>query len=303
MAYNATWSEHLVRRLVRLNGLKALNAEEAFFTRQDSPKGMSPTSSFTGWGTIVFRDKGADYRGGGLVTYSNLDIAVLFKNIQPVVWAYNPKTTREIAQELARQYGLPLDPNWFINEAFDYTTLPKSVLLKTNRTDFTNESVITVTVKRANADVNEIFSNVDLDYPQISFEPMTGRTNAEFSYHMDFTPDNLTQFKDLVNYPVEMITSESQFLVEPVQTLASFISTRLGLKTYFEVIEDLEAGDVCFKGSQLVYNGPARNYVHPENKPSSPKADVWYERVLVVRFDPTLSGWHGLAYFHYNELS
>lgn len=303
MTFDPTWSQHLVRSLTRLNGLKPLNAEEAYFTRQDSPKGMSPTSPFTGRGTIIFRDKGANYRGSGLVTYSSLNVATLFKNIPPVVWLYNPRTTHEIVIELARRYGLPLDPAWFVNEPFDHTNLPKSVELKVVRTDFTVEERLTVRVERADADLSEIFTKVDLEYPKISFLPLTNRTSAEFSYHQDFTPDNLSQYKDLVEYPTGPMDHKDKYLESKVQTLVSLIKERLELPVYYEVTEDLAADDVCFRNSVLVYNGPTRNYVHPDKKPSSPKADTWYDRVLVIRFDDALSGWQGLAYFHYNNIS
>lgn len=303
MTFDPTWSLHLVRSLTRLNGLKPLNAEEAYFTRQDSPKGMSPTSPFTARGTIVFRDKKADYRGSGLVTYSGLDVALLFKNIDPVVWLYNPRDTTEIVEEVARRYGLPLDPAWFINQPFDHTDLPKSVVIESVRTDFTIKSQFTVRVERADADLSEIFTLVDLNYPKVSFEPLTNRTNAEFSYHQDFTPDNLAQYKDLVEYPKELFETEDQFLDSKVQTLVGLIKERLQLPVYYEVTEDLAANDVCFRNSKVVYNGPTRSYVHPDKLPSSPKADTWYDRVLVIRFDQATSGWQGLAYFHYNELS
>lgn len=295
------WSDHLVRRFARLNSLRVLKGEEAYVTRESSPDGMSPSSLFVGNATMVFRDLGGYYRGSGLVKYNCLTPSVLFKNIDVEVWLYNPKTIREIVAEVARRYGVPIDPAWAVDGPFDFTVLPKTVQIEFKRTNFTNQDFLNVTVRRADADVGQIFKSTVLSSPKVPFTLLDSRTNAEFSYQYDFTPSNPEEVKQLKEYPAGLITDLSQYRDVPAMTvLSDLIAARTDWKPQFEVAAGLTASDLCFRGSQLVYNGRSINYVPAE--PHLPSADTWYENVLVVRFDATHSGVQGLAFFHYNNL-
>lgn len=295
------WSDHLVRRFARLNSLRVLNGEEAYTTRESSPSGRFASDPFVGNATMVFRDLDGYYRGSGLVKYNCLTPSVLFKNIDVEVWLYNPKTTREIAAEVARRYGVPIDPSWVVDKPFDFTVMPKTVEIEFARTDFTPRSFLSVTVRRADADVGQIFKSTVLSSPKVPFTLLDSRSNAEFSYQYDFTPSNPEEVKQLKAYPAVRIIDLSQYRDNPAMTvLSDLIAARTDWKPRYEVASGLTASDLCFRGSQMVYNGRSVNYVPAE--PHLPSADTWYENVLVVRFDATHSGVQGLAFFHYNNL-
>lgn len=295
------WSDHLVRRFARLNSLRVLNGEEAYTTRESSPSGMFASDPFVGNATMVFRDLDGYYRGSGLVKYNCLTPSVLFKNIDVEVWLYNPKTTREIAAEVARRYGVPIDPSWVVDKPFDFTVMPKTVEIEFARTDFTPRSFLSVTVRRADADVGQIFKSTVLSSPKVPFTLLDSRSNAEFSYQYDFTPSNPEEVKQLKAYPAVRIIDLSQYRDNPAMTvLSDLIAARTDWNPRYEVASGLTASDLCFRGSQMVYNGRSVNYVPAE--PHLPSADTWYENVLVVRFDATHSGVQGLAFFHYNNL-
>jgi len=303
MADKVTWSDHLVRSFVRSNAFKPLVADEAFVTRERSPTSGAPTWDFKGQATIVFSDTDALYRGGALIEYVALDLAKLFLNVTPEVWLYNPRTTREVAAELIRKYGVPLLAEWFVDEPFDHTTLPKTVKLKITRSNFTIQSELDVKVSRADAQLSEIFEQNVLGSPKVPYDLLEGRTNAEFSYKQDMTPDNLAIFKELQRYPAGVCDDISKYSDQALQVLAGLITERLGWQVAYHKDSGLTPKDLCFRGSELVYNGSSKKYVHPVNDPSSPGANTWYDNVLVVRFDNTYSGVHGLGYFHYNNLS
>lgn len=295
------WSDHLVRRFARLNSLRVLNGEEAYTTRESSPSVVFVSDPFVGNATMVFRDLDGYYRGSGLVKYNCLTPSVLFKNIDVEVWLYNPKTTREIAAEVARRYGVPIDPSWVVDKPFDFTVMPKTVEIEFARTDFTPRNFLNVTVRRADADVGQIFKSTVLSSPKVPFTLLDSRSNAEFSYQYDFTPSNLEEVKQLKAYPAVRIIDLSQYRDNPAMTvLSDLIAARTDWNPRYEVASGLTASDLCFRGSQMVYNGRSVNYVPAE--PHLPSADTWYENVLVVRFDATHSGVQGLAFFHYNNL-
>lgn len=297
------WSDHLVRKLVRDNALKPLTVDVAYSTRESSPGGGPPSNPFLGKGTIVFQDRGANYRGGALVTYNGFKPSVLFKNVKAEAWLYNPTSTSAIVEELSRRYGVALDPTWFIAKPFDYKIMPQTIVLDVRRTDFTIQDTLTVTVSRADAQLDEIFTNNVLECPKVSFTTLAEKTCAEFSYSKDCTPDNLALYKEVKRYPVGKITDVSQYPNRAVQVVADLIRERVGWTTQYEKPSGLTAGDLCFRGSELIYNGSSKKYVHPVNDPSSPGANTWYDNVLVIRFDPVYSGVHGIGYFYYNDLS
>ena len=303
MADKAIWSDHLVRSFVRSNAFKPLVADEAFVTRERSPTSGAPDWEFMGQATIVFSDTDSLYRGGALIEYVGISVSKMFVNISPEVWLYNPRTTREIAAELARRYGIPLLAEWFVDEPFDHTNLPQTVKLKTIRSNFTIKDEIAVTVRRADAQLSEIFEKNVLASPKVPFELLEARTNAEFAYKQDMTPDNLAVFKELQRYPAGVCDDISKYSDQALQVLANMITERLGWHVSYHKDSGLTPKDLCFRGSELVYNGSSKKYVHPVNDPSSPGANAWYDNVLVVRFDSTYSGVHGLGYFHYNNLS
>lgn len=301
MQDNVTWLSHLVRRFARLNNLTPLRTDDVLIQQEEIVS--TAAEYFRSRGALVFRDTGANYRGSALVTFNGLNLSKLFLNVAPVVWAYNPKTLREIAAALIAQYGAPLQASWFKDGAFDYTQMPQTVTLELLPTPFCNRSTLQVTVKRANADISTLFTQTTLVTPQVGFEPQTARTSAEFSYATDFTPSNLIEYEALLSYPSGQLTTETVYNDLPIQTLKGLIEERLGNPVAFEVTEGLSANQICFKNSTLVYNGLTSGYVHPDHLPWRPGADGWYDRVLVLSFDAATSGFQGLAYFHYNDLN
>jgi len=303
MQDNVTWLSHLVRTFTRNNSMTLLRTDDAVFQQVKSYDGSTVASPFGARGALVFRDTGANYRGSALVTYRSLSLPALFAGIQPKIWLYNPKTLRELAAELIRVYGAPLQADWFIDGPFDYSTMPQVVTLTTYRTDFTTQESITITVDRADVDVNEIFKNTTMTAPQTSFTPVSARTSAEFTYKYDFTPANFDDYTSLLNYPTAKITTLAAYQAAEVQSLVSLLADRLQQPIAYEVTADLQPNQICFKNSVLVYNGKTSGYVHPDRIPWYPGADGWYDNVLVVRFDTAVSGFQGLAYFHYNDLT
>ena len=301
MQDKVTWLSHLVRRFARLNNLKPLRADEAVI--QQAAIVSDATLYFRSRGALVFRDTGANYRGGGLVTFNSVSLDTLFKNITPVVWLYNPKTLREVAAGLIAQYGAPLETYWFADGVFDYSQMPQTVTLTLEDHVFTKYSTLQVEVRRADVDITTLFTDTTLVTPQAGFTPQPNRTSAEFSYAVDFTPQNLYEYEQLLAYPSSKITTEELYDNLSVQTLKGLIEERLGKAVAFEVTEGLTATQVCFKNSSLVYNGLTKNYVHPDLLPWRAGADGWYDRVLVVSFEIASSGFQGLAYFHYNDLN
>lgn len=300
MSNNVT--EHLVRRFVLANSLSPLTKDEAVVVRPWRPS-TTPADSFTGRASIVFKDHDGLYRGGGLLSYSNLNPALLFKNITPTVYLYNPQDHAEIVDELGRRYGVPLFGAWVVNQPFDYTKLPQTVTVEFAPNDFINQVFLDIRVERASASIDEIFQNDVLESPKIPFTPMDARANVEFSYREDFTPDTLQEFKFLKSYPLALVDSETLYANQGIGVLSALIEQRMGWHPHYEVTAGLSPTDLCFRGSQAIYNGSTKRFVNPVVDPASPTADAWYDNVLVIRFDPVFSGVQGLGYFHYNELS
>lgn len=304
MQNSQRWLDYLARRFVRDNSLSPTRLDEIIVTHIVPREANSETGNFVADAAMVFKKiDGAAYRGAVLFNYNALRLDSLFKNISPEVWLYNPKTTKEVAAELIRRYNVPAEIDWFVDQPINADVLPQIYSIAFKRTNQTVPTTIDVKVNRSEVDLADIFLDNVLDVPAISFVSETNRTNAEFSYAVDFTPDNLYTYHYLRNYPAGLFDEEIDWEAEPVQSLASLIRERMGYPTFYERLEGLQTGDVCFRGSQLVYNGPTAGYVHPDNLASSPGGDTRYDRLLVVRFDSAYSGFQGLGYFHYNDLS
>lgn len=297
-------SEHLVRRFVLANSLSLSPKDAATTVRPWRPSTGSAADSFTAKNTVVFKDSDGKYRGGGIIEYNHLNPALLFKNITPVVYLYNPKSHAEIAEELGRRYGVPVFGVWVKNKAFDYTTLPQTVTIEFAANNYINEVSLNVRVERSNADLAEIFTKDVLATPNLPYEVLDARTNAAFSYHIDFTPDSLQEFKFLKAYPVDQITNENSYKnSQSVRVLRELVVERTNWTAQYETYYSPTPKSLCFKGSQLLYNGSTKRFVDPAADPASPTADAWYDNVLVIRFSSMYSGVQGLGYFHYNELS
>lgn len=303
MQDKVTWLSHLVRRFARLNNLTPLRADDAVLLRPQREPGSRSDAFWRCHGAMAFRDTGANYRGSKLVTYNTVSIDTLFLNITPEVWLYNPKSLQEIAGALIARYGLPLQKEWFADAVFDYTVMPQVVRLTLNSTMFTKESTVDVTVRRSDVNIADLFKSNVLVTPQIGFTVQTARTSAEFTYAHDFTPQNMEEYGAILAYPTGAVVAEATYNGAPIQTLKGLIEERLGNPVAYEVTSNLTADQVCFKNSQLIYNGPTRGYVHPDHLPWRPGADTWYDKVLVISFDTATSGFQGLAYFHYNDLT
>lgn len=301
MQIEARWLQSLTRKFVRDNQLKPLAADSVVMINPTFPPNTSPLTNFTSKGILVFKDTDANYVGSEIVNWGACNIALLFKNIAPEVWVYNPNTLEELADALIKRYGLPFEKTWFENGPVDCTVLPIKVKLKTITNHFLVGGVeLEITVNRGAADLTEIFKDTVLESPGWPLTLATDRTSAEYSYSLDLTPGLPEDYRLLNTYPSGKMTEEL-YANDAVKLLVTLINQRSEqMKAAFSTEV---AGDFNFKNSELVFNGRPRNFVHPEGKPWSPGADVRYDRVLVIRFDTSAPGRGGYGFFHYYEVS
>lgn len=245
-------------------------------------------------------------RGSRRVQFKKMKLEEMFKGISAEVFLYTPRSTREVAVELIRRYGVPLSPDWFVD-----TPIPTNVgnspdftvKLYINRTLFTmdtyNEAAsLPVRVRQADVDLKDIFKKVDLNTPVIPYTLRAGYTNTELlTYGKDFTPDTIERFKLLAAiassqdlYGFEYPSSER------AANLVELMNSRMDIGVTTDGDVDMK---IALKNATFVHNGPTVGFA---------KADTWYDNVLVFDtvtdpMDSTARDFRGRCYVHYNNVS
>lgn len=300
MATQLKWHLYLARALIDKNGLQPGPNDQVIPIHPISPSDNAK-NDFTGHASLTFTDSNGKYRGSVVSHWSNVRLERLFKNITPEIWVYNPTTLRELGAALIERYALPLEPNMIVDGPFDPTILPQQVTLKTLRSHVVPaDDEIEITVNRGEVDIGTLFTKTDLTSPGVPYTLLSGRASAEVSYVLDCTPDLPEQYALLQTYPSAVI-DPALYDNAAVQLLVSLINERSedGKAFYSTGL----AADYNFSGSKLVFVGNPKNFVHPENKPWSPKPEVGYDRVIVIQFSDANIGRAGYGFFHFYEVS
>lgn len=304
MALDDWWAKRLLRNFIRTSQLEPSNKDVAsvLYTHWVGNMGTASAPYKRMSAMINFSDSDGKYRGAKGTTYFTMRPSLLFKNITPTVTLYNPKTMREIGEALVLKYGLPLKSDAFPVTPVDASILPADISVSIGSYAWMENEFIKVRVERAKASIPDLLTTTILDSPGLPTTVLTGRTPAEYSYAYDFTPDLPEDYLPLVNYPVDYFDTTNKDIVinDPgVLWLMSAITKRLGVECAWEVTDP--NGVAMFK-SQLVFNGPSKDYVPSNPQPWSPRGDTAFENLLVIQFSSDIPGRAGLGFFHYNSL-
>lgn len=244
-------------------------------------------------------------RGSRRVQFNKINLANMFRNITPVVYCYTPRNTREVATELIKRYGLPMNPEWFVN-----TTIPTAV---GNSPDFTigltvtdtlftrspsdSDGPLQVRVLQADVDMAELFKSSVLNAPVMPYVVRQGYTNLEtITYGVDFTPDTPERFILLraIEASIDLYGHEAPS-AERSSNLVELLSDRTKIPATVDADQD---GKICLLRATLVYNGPTVGF---------PTSNTWYDNVLVFDtivdpIDSAARDYRGRAYVHYNNI-
>lgn len=245
-------------------------------------------------------------RGSRRVQFNKVKLNNMFRGVSAEVFLYTPRTTHEVAAELIRRYGLPLNLDWFVNTPIptevgnspDFTIKLYMVRTLFNMEPANQDEALSVRVRQADVDLKDIFKKVDLSTPKLPFTIRAGYTNTEYlTYGKDFSPETVEKFallkaiaasEDL--YGFEYPSSDrSAYLVE-------LMNSRLDIEVTTEGDQD---GKLSLKNAVFVHNGPTVGF---------PKADTWYDNVLVFDtvldpMDSSARDYRGRCYVHYNNVS
>ena len=228
----------------------------------------------------------------------SLILSTLFKNIPQVdVFPYMPHSNRDVAAALIERYGLPLEPEWFVDTpitAEQLLDMPFTVTLHLENGPWRYDSGtqgIDVTVHEPQVDIKSAFTKTVLPVPVLPYTTVVGKTNVELvSVGVDFTPLYVEDYDRLL----AIAKSEDLYAstipeVYCADVLARLLEERTGISTTRLTTEDTT--QLSTYGATLVYNGLTTGYV---------SADTRYDRVLV--FSVNCPGYTGKLYFHYNDL-
>ena len=304
MALDDWWVKRLLRNFVRTSKLEPNNKDKlsVLYTTFVKSEGYQ-TATFTRMAMMVnFSDSDGNYRGAKSTTYFTIRPELLFKNITPAVTLYNPKTMREVGEALILKYGLPIKSDAFPVTPIDASVLPATIDISMGSYGWMEPEFIPVRITRAKVSVQELFQNTVLDSPQIPTTLLTGRTPAEYTYALDFTPDLPEDYTALLNYPTmffDETVKDAVMADQAVIWLMGAIAKRMAVPSDWEVVNP--DGFAMFK-SQLVYNGLSKDYVPANAQPWSPRGDTGFENLLVIQFSSDIPGRAGLGFFHYNTL-
>lgn len=291
-----------IARLFLDAGMQDVDGSETLFYNGANGQQLElpETTMNLGWSA-----KNNTVRGSRRVRFTKMALATMFRNVTPVVYAYTPRSTKEVAEALIKRYGLPLDADWFVN-----TPIPTEVGnspdftigISLKRTLFTrnpseSEGATQVRVIQADVDLSEIFKNNVLSTPVMPFVVRMGYTNLEtLTYGIDFTPDTPERFILLrdIQASIDLYGFESPS-AERSGNLVELLSDRTGRPATVEADQD---GKICLLRATLVYNGPTVGF---------PTADTWYDNVLVFDsivdpIDSAARDYRGRAYVHYNNI-
>lgn len=189
MKNTSPWLEQLTRAFVRVNGIKPATTDEPAVVGAVRDTLTDPLAGqYRSKATILFKGTDGNYRGGQLINFKTVNLQELFiNNTVPTVWGYNPHTTRDVAKLFVEQYGLSVDPEWFVSEPFDASVFPTHVTLTLDDTAFSAKSQLTVAMERVKSDITERFTNNVLGDLALPYDPLYQSTTVP-SYSKDSTP-------------------------------------------------------------------------------------------------------------------
>ena len=300
------WLSQLTRSFVRRNGLvpSELDKPEIRVYRSSGPANEEKKTKNME-ATFLMLGREGNHHGSCLINYETVHLETLFKNnLVPDVYGYNPKTTREVAELLVAQYGLSLEPAWFINRPFDATILPTHVTLETIENDFCAPSTLTVQIVRSESDVAELFLNTVLDEPTLPFDPLM-HSCPMTTYNKDFTPfyeDQKAWFTESVVSTVAYQGGVSQAANAVGRLeLCQYIASILGTDATINVSDT--AGTNSLNQINLAlfyvrYNGKTANAIY-----KNVSANTDYDNVLILEqhFTPDKTNYDGPLFIHYNN--
>lgn len=284
MTIPAPWISQLTRTFVRKNNLTPSDMD---VTDVRDPKFVSQSDPQTGdknmKATFLFKSSGGNYQGSELFTYKTVNLEKLFLNNSiPVVWGYNPHTTKDIAKLLIDQYGLSMHEDWFVEEPVDGSLLPTHFTIKTKSTDYCSASQLTVRVEQSEKDVAELFAVDVLDAPNypdygtpgsFSYAPQ----HTQRSYPKDFTPIFIDQREQLASMVAGSTRYTSTKYASLFEHIRDVLSSDIGVTTNSPGYAQVPS-NVCYLGGwYCVYHGTPKGF-----KYNNISADSNYDKVLVI---------------------
>ncbi len=305
MALTNTWLQrmmrnYLIRAQLKPNLKDTLSVGSGWYGYDNGSKDFPTRNMST---ILLLGDTDGVYRGSAILNYTTLRLDFLFRNFQPVVHLYNPTSTMQVAKALIKKYGLGITEESFIDEPIDGKLLPVVIPLRCRATEWLEATTVNVRIERATVDLNDILTkSTTLESPKLPTTIETGRTPAEYSYSMDFTPDLPEIFYAIQNYPTEQfeVANKDTLMAMPIMTwLLAAIKDRMEIEADWEVTG---ADGYAFNKSILVYNGPVSAYAPAVLNPWTPRGDDVYDNLLVIQFSNEIPGRSGLGYFHYNTV-
>lgn len=309
MTIPAPWISQLTRTFVRKNNLTPSDMD---VTDVRNPKFVSNTGEETGdknmKATFLFKSSGGNYQGSELFTYKTVNLERLFLNNSiPVVWGYNPHTTKDIAKLLIDQYGLSMHEDWFIEEPVDGSLLPTYFTIKTKSTDYCSASQLTVRVEQSEKDVAELFAVDVLDAP--NYPDYGNSTNVRYApqhtqrtYPLDFTPlfsDQKEQLYSIVAGSTKYFSRDYQSFYELVKEVLSADIPLVDVIDYYKPVPN----NVCYLGGWFCrYHGTTKDF-----KYNNISADTSYDKILLIEPSWVNSSLGGnvnttAMFIHYNDV-
>lgn len=312
MTIPAPWIAQLTRTFVRKNNLQP-NELDVVYIRD--PKYVNMSDSQTGEknmkATFIFKSGDGNYQGSELFTYKTVVLEKLFANNSiPVVWGYNPRTTKVVAKLLIDRYGLPMHEDWFVDEPIDGSALPTHFTIKTKDTDWCAASQLTVRVEQSDMDITELFKVDAIDAPSYYItDPLNVRAHPAHllsTYGKDFTPlyseeiETVSELKQGMTF----VSTTNPVYVEWIRRIVGDdIELRLvsGGQTDVGVL-----GQLNIYISNIEYHGTTKGYVYKNEFGVNVSADSSYDKVIVVwgrsSTDNDKAYIHCPLFLHYNEV-
>lgn len=307
MSTSPLWISQLTRTMIRKNNLKPSDLD---IPDVRNPIYVSSADSVTGdknmKATFLFKEGDGNYSGAELFTYETVNLEKLFKNNSvPVVWGYNPHTTKEIAKLLIDQYGLSLHEDWFVEEPVDGSTLPTHFTIKTKLTDWCSESQLTVRVEQSEKDVAELFTVDVLDAPKyIEYKADTlygeCRDNIMSTYSRDFTPRYIDEKEAMFGF----VAGDTTIGYKDHPGFIAYVQDIIGdTATIYERIPNMDApvqpGQILLNAYKILHNGTTKG-----TKFNNVSADTNYDRVLVIMPVIQYNGYREFTpmFLHYNDV-
>lgn len=301
------WLEQLTRSFNLKNKLtpSALDEPEIVGAKRYSP--INPEfDTATTRATFLYKGIAGKYRGSCLTTFETVNLEWLFRNnTVPVVYGYNPHTTREVAKLFVDQYGLSLHPSWFEETPFDATILPTHVTLHTISGPFCSKSKLTVRVERSETDIGELFENDIIEAPSLPFDPVFRNCTIP-TYGKDFTPFYAEQKEWFDKLPVRngyyygfstMAADETNGRREFCEFLAEIIGNDAAVNLTDSSGPGVQ-NHIGLMYFYVRYHGTTRNAAF-----KNISADVSFDNVIVIEqhLGKDVTNYDGPLFIHYNN--